>query len=104
LKRPISVSTRKAEKTIRELTDVFFIIQDHIYQIALGQSLRATGIYLVQLIALSIMSVSIQMDDWHTFPLMARKDNVLATIMAELEDNPAPGGTVPVTSRSTETG
>ena len=45
-----------------------------------------------------------QINYWHTFPLTAKKARVLATIIAELEDNPAPGGTVPVTSKSTGTG
>jgi hypothetical protein len=45
-----------------------------------------------------------QIKYWHTFPLTAKNARVLATIIAELEDNPAPGGTVPVTKRSTGTG
>ena len=40
----------------------------------------------------------------HTLLFTAKNASVLATTIAALDDTPDPGGTDPVTSRSTETG
>lgn len=90
-------------ETNGELAYESFIVQYHSYQIAFGQFPRAICIRFIELVISGFLAGG-KINYWHTFPLTAKKARVLETIIAELEDNPAPGGTVPVTSKSTGTG